>query len=112
MGAGCSECNIALVVIVEAPVASSRSIKLESEPAKKPDAIMSYDSAFTNKKHLGFHIAINENSQAYDVYAFGTDKLSKREARWYNKHPKKLVKLINTDGLLPKGVKVTKKSLR
>ena len=103
---------IAPVVITKAPVASSRSIKLESEPAKKPDPIMSYSIGFSNKKHIGFHIAINENGQAYDVYAFGTDKLRKREARWYNKHPEKLVKLINTDGFLPKGVKVTKKSLR
>lgn len=50
---------IAPVVIVKAPAASSRSIKLEPklepEPAKKPDAIMSYDSAFTNKKHLVPH---------------------------------------------------------
>lgn len=46
VGAGCSECNIALVVIVKAPAASVRSIKLESEPAKKPDVIMSYDGIF------------------------------------------------------------------
>ena len=103
---------IAPVTIVKASVASIRSIELESEPAKKPDVIMSYDGIFTNKNHIKFHIAINENGQAYDVYAFGTDKLRKREARWYNKHPEKLVKLINTDGLLPKGVKVTKASLR
>ena len=104
--------NIIPVVIVKAPAASSRSIKLESEPAKKPDAIMSYSIGFSNKKHIGFHIAINENGQAYDVYALGTDKLGKWEARWYNKHPEKLVKLINTEGELPDGVKVTKASLR
>ena len=103
---------IAPAIIVKAPAASSRSIELEPEPAKKPDAIMSYDSAFTNKKHLGFHIAINENNQAHDVYAFGTDKIGKRGARWYNKHPEKLVKLTNTEGELPDGVKVTKASLR
>ena len=103
---------IAPVTIVKAPVASSRSIKLESEPAKKPDAIVSYNGVFTNKNHIEFHIAINENSQAYDVYALGTDKLGKWEARWYNKHPEKLIKLINTEGELPEGVKVIKASLR
>ena len=103
---------IAPAIIVKAPVASIRSIKLGSEPAKKPDAIMSYSIGFSNKKHIGFHIAINENGQAYDVYALGTDKLGKWEARWYNKHPEKLIKLINTQGELPEGVKVTKKSLR
>ena len=112
VGADCSECNIALVVIVKVPVASSRSIKLESEPAKKPDVIMSYDGVFTNKNHIKFHVTIVNNEQAHDVYAFGTDKLGKREARWYNKHPEKLVKLINTQGELPEGVKVTKASLR
>lgn len=103
---------IAPVVIVKAPAVSSRSITLEAEPAKKPDVIMSYDGIFTNKNHIKFHIAINENGQAYDVYALGTDKLGKREARWYNKHPEKLVKLIDTEGELPEGVKVTKASLR
>ena len=99
-------------IIMIAPTASVRSIKLESEPAKKPDVIMSYNGVFTNKNHIKFHITIINNKQAHDVYAFGTDQLRKREARWYNKHPEKLVKLINTDGLLPKGVKVTKASLR
>lgn len=103
---------IAPVVIVKAPVASARSITLEAEPAKKPDAIMSYDGIFTNKNHIKFHITIVNNSQAHDVYAYGTDQLGKWEARWYNKHPKKLVKLINTEGELPDGVKVTEKSLR
>lgn len=112
MGAGCSECNITLVVIVKASVASSRSIKLESELAKKPDAIMSYDGIFTNKNHIKFHITIINNDRVHDVYALGTDKLGKWEARWYNKHPEKLVKLINTEGELPEGVKVTKASLR
>ena len=104
--------NITSVVIDKAPAASSRSIKLESEPAKKPDAVMSYSIGFSNKKHIGFHIEINENGQAYDVYALGTDKIGKWEARWYNKHPEKLIKLINTQGVLPDGVKVTKASLR
>lgn len=103
---------IAPVVIVKAPAASSRSIKLESEPAKKPDVIMSYDGVFSNKSHIKFHIAIVNNNQAHDVYALGTDKFGKWEARWYNKHPEKLVKLINTQGELPEGIKVTKASLR
>ena len=112
VGAGCSECNITLVIIVKAPVASARSITLEAEPAKKPDAIMSYNGIFTNKNHIKFHITIVNNKQTHDVYAFGTDQLGKWEAWWYNKHPEKLVKLINTEGELPEGVKVTKKSLR
>lgn len=103
---------IAPAIIVKAPAASSRSIKLESEPAKKPDVIMSYDGIFTNKQHIKFHITIVNSSQAHDVYAYGTDKLGKWEARWYNEHPEKLIKLINTQGELPDGVKVTKKSLR
>ena len=112
VGAGCSECNITLVVIVKAPVASSQSIELEQEPAKKPNAIMSYNGIFTNKNHIKFHITIINNTQAHDVYAYGTDKLGKWEARWYNEHPEKLIKLINTEGELPDGVKVTKASLR
>ena len=105
--------NITPVAIVKtATSASSISLKLESEPAKKPDVIMSYSIGFSNKKHIGFHIAINENGQAHDVYALGTDKLGKWEARWYNEHPEKLVKLINTEGELPEGVKITKASLR
>ena len=100
------------VVIVKAPVASSRSIKLEPEPAKKPETISSYDGIFTNKQHIKFHITIVNSSQAHDVYALGTDKLGKWEARWYNKHPEKLIKLINTQGELPEGVKVTKANLR
>lgn len=103
---------IAPVVITKAPAASSRSIKLESEPAKKPDVIVSYDGIFANKNHIKFHITIVNNSQAHDVYALGTDKLGKWEAWWYNEHPEKLVKLINTEGELPEGVKVTKASLR
>lgn len=103
---------IAPVAIVKAPAASSQSIKLEPEPVKNPVAIVSYDSVFSNKSHIKFHIAIENNQQAYDVYAFGTDKLGELEARWYNKHPEKLVKLINTEGELPEGVKVTKASLR
>lgn len=103
---------IAPVVIVKAPVVSSRSIKLESEPAKKPEVIVSYDGIFTNKNHIKFHITIVNNKQAHDVYAYGTDQLGKWEARWYNKHPEKLVKLIDTEGALPDGVKVTKASLR
>lgn len=103
---------IAPVVIVKAPVASSQSIKLEPEPPKKPDAIMSYNSIFTNKNHIKFHITIINNDQVHDVYALGTDKLGKWEARWYNEHPEKLIKLINTEGELPEGVKVTKASLR
>lgn len=103
---------IAPVVIVKAPVASSQSIKLEQEPAKKPDVISSYDGVFTNKNHIKFHITIVNNKQAHDVYALGTDKLGKWEAHWYNEHPEKLVKLINTKGELPEGVKVTKTSLR
>lgn len=89
VGAGCSECNITLVVIVKAPVASSQSIKLEQELAKKPNAIMSYNGIFTNKNHIKFYITIVNNEQAHDVYALGTDKLGKWEARWYNKHPRK-----------------------
>lgn len=113
MRVGCSECNIILITIVKAPAASSRSIKLESEPAKKPDVILSYDGVFTNKKHIKFHITIVNNNQVHDVYALGTDKLGKWEAHWYNEHPEKLVKLINTKGLrVPDGVKVTKTSLR
>ena len=112
MRVGCSECNIILIAIVKAPAASSRSIKLEPEPVKKPDVIVSYDGVFTNKQHIKFHITIVNSSQAHDVYALGTDKLGKWEARWYNEHPEKLVKLINTEGELPEGVKVTKASLR
>lgn len=112
VGAGCSECNITLVVIVKAPVASSQSIKLEQELAKKPNAIMSYNGIFTNKNHIKFYITIVNNEQAHDVYALGTDKLGKWEAHWYNEHPEKLVKLINTKGELPEGIKVTKASLR
>lgn len=113
VGVGCNKCNITLVVIVKAPAASSRSIKLESEPAKKLDVIVSYDGVFFNRNHIKFHIAIvNNNNQAHDVYALGIDKLGKWEARWYNEHPKKLVKLINTEGELPEGIKVTKASLR
>lgn len=103
---------IAPVVIVKALVASSQSIKLEQEPAKKPDVISSYDGVFTNKKHIKFHITIVNNNQAHNVYALGTDKLGKWEARWYNKHLEKLIKLINTEGELPEDVKVTKASLR
>lgn len=103
---------IAPVVIVKAPVASARSITLEAEPAKKPDAIMSYNGVFTNKQHIKFHITIVNSSQAHDVYALGTDQFGKWEARWYNKHPEKLINLINTKGELPEGVKVTKASLR
>lgn len=103
---------IAPVIIVKASAASSRSIKLESEPAKKPDVIVSYDGIFTNKQHIKFHITIVNSSQAHDVYTYGTDKLGKWEARWYNEHPEKLIKLINTEGELPDGVKVTKASLR
>lgn len=58
---------IAPVVIVKAPVASIRSIKLESEPAKKPDAIMSYNGIFTNENHIKFHITIVNNTQAHDA---------------------------------------------
>ena len=112
VGVGCNKCNITLVAIVKAPAASARSIKLESEPAKKPDVIMSYDGLFFNRNHIKFHITIVNNSQAHDVYALGTDKLGKWEVRWYNKHPEKLVKLINTEGELPEGVKVIKASLR
>lgn len=104
--------NIVPVAIVKAPVASSRSITLESEPPVKPEAIVSYDGVFANKTHIKFHIAIDSNEQVHDVYAYGTDKLGKWEARWYNKHPEKLLKLINTEGELPDGVNVTKKSLR
>lgn len=103
---------IAPAIIVKAPVASSQSIKLEQELAKKPNAIMSYNGIFTNKNHIKFYITIVNNEQAHDVYALGTDKLGKWEARWYNEHPEKLVKLINTKGELPEGVKVTKTSLR
>lgn len=112
MSVGCSECNIISITIVKAPVVSSRSIRLESEPAVKPEVIVSYDGIFTNKNHIKFHIMIINNDQVYDVYALGTDKLGKWEVRWYNKHPEKLVKLINTEGELPEGVKVTKASLR
>ena len=104
--------NITSVAIVKAPVASSRNIKLESEPPVKPEAIVSYDGVFANKTHIKFHIAIDSNEQAHDVYAYGTDKLGKWEARWYNEHPEKLIKLINTQGELPEGIKVTKASLR
>ncbi|WP_283580483.1 hypothetical protein [Ligilactobacillus aviarius] len=105
--------NITPVAIVKtATSASSISLKLESEPAKKPDVIVSYDGIFANKNHIKFHITIVNNSQAHDVYALGTDKLGKWEAWWYNEHPEKLVKLINTEGELPEGVKVTKASLR
>lgn len=103
---------IAPVVIAKAPAALTHSIKLESEPAKKPDAISGYDGVFTNKNHIKFHITIVNNNQAHDVYALGTDKLGKWEARWYNKHPEKLIKLINTNGELPDGINVTKQSLR
>lgn len=113
VGVGCNECNITPAAIVKASVASSQSIKLEPEPVKNPVAIVSYDGVFSNKSHIKFHIAIENNEQAYDVYALGTDKLGKWEAHWYNKHPEKLVKLINTEGLLvPDGVKLTKASLR
>lgn len=105
--------NITPVAIVKtATSASSISLKLESEPAKKPDAIMSYNGIFINKNHIKFHITIVNNEQTHDVYALGTDQLGKWEARWYNKHPEKLVKLINMQGELPDGIKVTKKSLR
>ena len=104
--------NITPVAVVKAPAASSRSIKMESEPPVKPEAIVSYDGIFTNKQHIKFHITIVNSSQAHDVYALGTDRLGKWEAWWYNKHPEKLVKLINTKGELPEGVKVTKASLR
>ena len=77
VGVGCNKCNITLVVIVKAPATSSRSIKLESEPAKKPDVIVSYDGIFTNKQHIKFHIAIVNSSQVHDVYALGTNKLGK-----------------------------------
>lgn len=104
--------NITSVAIVKARAASSWSIKLEPEPATKPEAIVSYDSGFANKKFIKFHIVIDNNAQAYDVYVLGIDRIGKREARWYNKHPEKLIKLINTKGEVPDGVKVTKKSLR
>lgn len=99
-------------IIMIAPTASVRSIKLEPEPAKKPDAIMSYDGIFTNKQHIKFHITIINNDQVHDVYACGTDHLGKWKARWYNEHPERLIKLINTEGELPEGDKVTKASLR
>lgn len=103
---------IAPAAIVKASVASSQSIKLEPEPVKNPVAIVSYDGVFFNRNHIKFHIVIVNNEQAHDIYALGTDQLGKWEARWYNKHPEKLIKLINTNGELPDGINVTKQSLR
>ena len=100
---------IAPVVIVKAPVVSSRSIRLESEPAVKPEVIVSYDGIFTNKNHIKFHIMIINNDQVYDVYALGTDKLGKWEARWYNEHPE--IKFLNKNMTLD-GYEVTTEMLR
>ena len=35
------------------------------------------------------------NGKPYDVYVFGTTRAMKVKAKWYNKHPKQLVKLLN-----------------
>ena len=73
--------NITPAAIVRASAASSQSIKLEPEPVKNPVAIVSYDGVFSNKSHIKFHIAIENNEQAYDVYALGTDKIGNWEAQ-------------------------------
>ena len=35
------------------------------------------------------------NGKLYDVYVFGTTRAMKVKAKWYNKHPKQLVKFLN-----------------
>ena len=35
------------------------------------------------------------NGKSYDVYVFGTTRAMKVKAKWYNKHPKQLVKFLN-----------------
>lgn len=64
--------NIIPVAIVKAPVPSSQSITLKPEPATKPGAIVSYNSAFTNKKYIKFHTAIDNC----------TDKLGRLHSEW------------------------------
>ena len=49
-----------------------------------------------NLPHLEVHYREDlPNGKPYDVYVFGTTRAMKVKAKWYNKHPKQLVKFLN-----------------
>lgn len=49
-----------------------------------------------NLPHLEVHYRRDlPNGKPYDVYVFGTTRAMKLKAKWYNKHPKQLVKFLN-----------------
>lgn len=51
------------------------------------------------------------DGKPYDIYVFGTNHMMKLKAKWYNKHPEKLVKFLNAYGGLD-GYEVTPEMLR
>ena len=51
------------------------------------------------------------NGKPYDMYMFGTTRAMKVKAKWYNKHPKQLVKFLNKYITL-NGYEVTTEMLR
>lgn len=49
-----------------------------------------------NLPHLEVHYRRDlPNGKPYDVYVFGTTRAMKHNAKWLNKHPKRLVKFLN-----------------
>ena len=49
-----------------------------------------------NLPHLEVHYQYDiPNGKPYDAYLFGTIRVMKLKAKWYNKHPKQLVKFLN-----------------
>ena len=49
-----------------------------------------------NLPNLEVHYRQNlSNGKPHDVYVFGTTRRMKVKAKWYNKHPKQLVKFLN-----------------
>lgn len=65
-----------------------------------------------NLPHLEVHYRRDlPNGKPYDVYVFGTARRMKLKAKWYNKHPKRLVKFLNKNMTLD-GYEVTTEMLR
>ena len=49
-----------------------------------------------NLPHLEVHYRQDlPNGKPYDAYVFGTTRAMKHNAKWLNKHPKRLVKFLN-----------------
>ena len=70
-----------------------------------------FENPITDHLHLFFH----ENEQThhvYDVYLKGTDRIGKHQARYYRKHPDKMVQMINHKDPFPQGQKITVKDLK